>query len=155
MAFFVDSSAAVKYYVTEAGSTWVRQLVDGTALVFLAQITLAEVAAALGILQRLQRIGLRHRRELWERFDRDCTERYHLIPVVYDVVYSAALLCDRHPLKAYDAVQLAAGLALKGALDEQGTSMTFISSDDTLLTAARTEGLTVENPLRHAELDPS
>ncbi|MBI2370894.1 MAG: type II toxin-antitoxin system VapC family toxin [Deltaproteobacteria bacterium] len=153
MAFFVDSSAAVKYYVTEAGSTWVRQLVDGTALVFLAEITLAEVAAALSILQRLQRLGLRHRREIWERFDRDCTERYHLIPVPYNVVYSAALLCARHPLKAYDAVQLAAGLALRRGLDEQGALMTFVSSDDTLLTAAQAEGLTVENPLRHTALD--
>jgi hypothetical protein len=39
----------VKYYVTEPGSTWVRQLVDEEATVLVsAEITIAEVAAALG-----------------------------------------------------------------------------------------------------------
>jgi predicted nucleic acid-binding protein len=28
MAYFLDASALVKYYVTEPGSTWVRQRVD-------------------------------------------------------------------------------------------------------------------------------
>ena len=103
---FLDSSAGVKYYFAEPGSTWLRQLVDDGGLIFLAQITIPEVAAALGILERRKRIRRRHRRNLWERFVRDCTRKYHLIPIVYDVLYSAALLCAGHPLKAYDAVQL-------------------------------------------------
>lgn len=77
-----------------------------------------------------------------------------MVPVAYDVVRSAALLCDRHPLRAYDAVQLAAGLALKRGVEVQGTAMTFVSSDDTLLAAAQAEGVTVDNPLRHTEPDP-
>ena len=154
MAFFFDSSAGVKYYVTEPGTTWVRQLLEGPEAIFLAEISLAEVAAALGMLERLRRISRRHRLALWEQFDRDCTERYHLIPMVHHVIYSAALLCARHPLKAYDAVQLAAGLALKGVLEGQAARTILVSSDETLLTAAQDEGLTVDNPLWHTEVDP-
>lgn len=153
MAYFLDASALVKYYVTEPGSTWVRQRIDGEALIFLAEITMAEVAAALGILQRVGRITPRHRQDFWERFERDCVQRYDLTPVVYEVIYNAALLCARHPLKAYDAVQLAAGLALKRTLAEQDIPFVFVSGDDTLVTAAQTEGLTVDNPFWHTDLD--
>ena len=63
--YFLDSSAVVKYYVTEPGSTWTWQLVDSDELLFLAQITIPEVAAALGILERRKHISRRHRKNLW------------------------------------------------------------------------------------------
>lgn len=151
--YFLDSSAVVKYYVTEPGSTWIRQLVDSDDLLFLAQITIPEVAAALGILERRKQLRRRHRRNLWERFARDCTKRYRFVPVVYNVLYSAALLCASHPLKAYDAVQLAVGLALQRTLTPQDVALYFVSGDNTLLTAARAEGLAGENPFWHTDLD--
>lgn len=154
MILFLDSSAGVKYYVTEPGSTWVRRLVEQAELVCLAEITLVEVAAALGILERLRRLSARHRRQLWEQFDRDCTERFRLIPLVHDVLYRAALLCARHPLKAYDAVQLSAGLAVKRVLDPEHAVLTLVSSDRALLAAARAEGLPADDPLAHADVDP-
>ena len=153
MACFLDSSALVRYYVTEPGSTWVRQRVDEEEPILLAEISVAEVAAALGILQREGRITPHHRQDFWERFERDCVERYDLIPVVYEVIYAAALLCARHPLKAYDAVQLAAGLALRETLAEHDIPLVFVSGDDTLITAAEAEGLTVDNPFWHTDLD--
>ena len=151
MAYLLDASALVKYYVTEPGSTWVRQRIDEEQSILLAEITVAELAAALGILQRVGRITPRHRQNFWEKFERDCVEQYDLIPVVYDVIYAAALLCARHPLKAYDAVQLAAGLALKGTLAEQDIPLIFVSGDDTLITAAQAEGLTADNPFWHTD----
>ena len=151
MAYFLDASALVKYYVTEPGSTWVRQRMDEGQSILLAEITVAELAAALGILQRVGRITPRHRQDFWEKFERDCVEQYDLIPVVYDVIYAAALLCARHPLKAYDAVQLAAGLALKGTLAGQDIPLIFVSGDDTLITAAQAEGLTADNPFWHTD----
>jgi predicted nucleic acid-binding protein len=49
--YYLEPSALVKYYVTEPGSTWVRQVVDEEANVLVsAEITIAEVAAALGAL---------------------------------------------------------------------------------------------------------
>lgn len=153
MACYLDSSAVVKYYVTEPGSAWVRQRVDGEDAILLSEITIAEVAAALGILHRMGRIGARHRQDFWERFERDCAERYDLTPVVHEVIYSAAKLCDRHPLRAYDALQLAAGMALRPALAGQGNPLVFVSADESLVAAAQSEGLAVDNPFWHTDLD--
>ena len=72
MAFYLDSSAVIKYYVTEPGTVWVREKVDGDDAVLLSEITIAEVPAALGILLRMGRISQRHQRDFWERFERDC-----------------------------------------------------------------------------------
>jgi predicted nucleic acid-binding protein len=155
MACFLDSSALVKYYVTEPGSAWVRQQVDEETLVVLAEITIAEVAAALGILQRQNYISAEHRQQFWDRFERDCVDRYDLIPVGLDVIYAAAFLCAKHPLKAYDAVQLAAALTLKRILTEQDIPLVFVSGDTTLVVAAQTEELTVDNPFWHISQDSS
>lgn len=73
--------------------------------------------------------------------------------MVSRVIYSAASLCARHPLKAYDAVQLAAGLALQGTLTARHIRLSFVSRDDALLTAARAEGLSVDNPLWHTDVN--
>lgn len=56
-------------------------------------------------------------------------------------------------LKAYDAVQLAAGLALQGTLTARHIRLSFVSRDDALLTAARAEGLSVDNPLWHTDVN--
>jgi len=47
--YSLDASALVKRYADEPGSTWIRQITDAQAqhTILLAEITLAEVAAAL------------------------------------------------------------------------------------------------------------
>ncbi len=155
MIYFLDSSAVVKYYVTEPGSIWIRQQIDQADTILLAEITITEVGAALGILQRVGRITLRYRKNFWARFERDCVKQYTFTPVTYQVIYSAALLCARYPLKAYDAVQLAAGIALKDTLVKQNISLVFVSGDETMITTAQAEGLTVDNPFWHTDLDAS
>jgi predicted nucleic acid-binding protein len=52
--YFLDASAVVKRYADEAGSAWVRQITDPQAqnTILLAEITLAEVTAALAAKQR-------------------------------------------------------------------------------------------------------
>ncbi|MDO8691520.1 MAG: type II toxin-antitoxin system VapC family toxin, partial [Dehalococcoidia bacterium] len=153
MTCYFDSSALVKYYVTEPGSAWVRQQVDGEDDLVLAEITITEVAAALGMLHRMGRISPSQRLSFWERFERDCAERYNLTPVVHEVIWTAASLCSRYPLRAYDAVQLASGLALRAPLAGQGTPVVFVSADEALVSAARFERLAVDNPFWHTDMD--
>ncbi len=52
--YFLDASALVKRYITEAGSKWVSQLTDPAAnnTILIAEITMAEVAAALAAKHR-------------------------------------------------------------------------------------------------------
>ena len=61
---YFDASAVVKYYVTEPGSHWVRQLVQErdpqshqfSHVILVAEITRVEVAAALAVIERVGRI---------------------------------------------------------------------------------------------------
>ena len=62
---------------------------------------------------------------------------------------NAAQLTQRHPLKAYDAVQLAVALRQNRALALVERSLIFVSGDKTLLSAAQAEGLATDNPFDH------
>ncbi len=56
-------------------------------------------------------------------------------------------LLEHHPLRAYDAVQLAAGLIANDALLAAGLpSLTFLAADTRLLNAATVEGLGTDDP---------
>lgn len=152
--YFCDTSAIVKYYVTEPGSAWIWQLVNSGDPIFLVEITIAEVSAALSILHRTNRLRKPKQLQYWERFEKDCVQRYRLLSVSQRVIHAAALLCIDHPLKGYDAVQVAAALQLQQTL---GTDhpLTFIAGDKTVITAAHAEGLAVDNPFWHATRDDS
>jgi predicted nucleic acid-binding protein len=62
--YYFDTSAVVKYYVTEPGSTWARQLIEerdeeSTQVrhhICIAEITRVEVAAGLAVIERIGRI---------------------------------------------------------------------------------------------------
>jgi predicted nucleic acid-binding protein len=159
--YYLESSALVKYYVTEPGSTWVRQVVDAEENVLVsAEITIAEVAAALGVITRMGRISRHQRDAFWEQFTRDLLQRYEFLPTRRTIITRAAALCLKHPLRGFDAIHLASGLQLQETLEQQGAegdalSSTYVTSDDRLVTAAQTEGLTVENPFWHTDLDTS
>ena len=155
--YYFDASALVKYYIREPGSTWVRELADARLstsagrryAIFIADICVAEAAAAFAILHRTGRIG----RRLWgESFDRlmsDVGPRFALIGAQRDDFFAAAYLTQHHPLKAYDAIQLAVALRQQRTLAGYNLVACFVSGDARLLDAARAEDLAVENPFDH------
>ena len=154
--YYLEPSALVKYYVTEPGSTWVRVLVDtqDNALAT-AELTIAEVSAALAVIARTGRISRRQRNELWGKFKRDLLIRYEFLSTHRTTINRAAELCQGHPLRGFDAVHLASGLQLQETLaqQEEGAAIIFVTGDDALVTAAQAEGLTVDNPFWHTDLD--
>ncbi len=155
--YYFDASALVKYYVTEPGSTWVRRLVEdwdfGTAqwthTLFAAEITRVEVAAGLAVIERTGRIRKAQRDREYRRFVSQFVSRYTVIPLTTVDLEYAADLTQRHPLKAYDAVQLAVALRYAHILGAFGLPLTFVSGDTALLAAALAEGLPTENPFDH------
>lgn len=152
--YYLEPSALVKYYVTEPGSTWVRALVDTEDNVLVtAEITIAEVSAALAVIARVGRISRRQRDELWGKFKRDLLTRYEFLPTHRAIVNRAAELCQKHPLRGFDAVHLASGLQLQETLvqQEEGVPITYVSGDDPLVTAGQSEGLAVDNPFWHTD----
>lgn len=153
--YYLDASAVVKRYADELGSTWVRQITDSSAqqTILLAEITLAEVAAALVAKQRAPGgITQEQRDRILSRFLQDCAEHFVLLPVDRLVIDRAVELTQRHRLRGYDAVQLATALVTTETLQMQNLSAPlFVAADKDLLTAAAAERLSVENPLNHPE----
>jgi predicted nucleic acid-binding protein len=155
--YYFDASALVKHYVLEPGSTWVRTLIDrldpqtGKRIntVLIAEVSLVEVAAALAVAERTGRIHRRHRDHGYDRFLDDADRLYGLLPTLSEDFYMAAELTQRHPLKAYDAVQLAVALRSKQVPARYELALTFVSGDAQLLAAAEAEGLIVDNPFEH------
>jgi predicted nucleic acid-binding protein len=120
-----------------------------------AELTVAEVSAALAVIARTGRISCRQRNELWGKFKRDLLTRYEFLSTHRTTINRAAELCQEHPLRGFDAVHLASGLQLQETLaqQEEGGTITFVTGDDALATAAQAEGLTVDNPFWHTDLD--
>ena len=80
--YYLDSSALVKRYVNEPGSAWVRQITDlfSENTILLAEISLAEVAAALSAKSRATRgITQEQRDQALSFFLRDCDEHFILL----------------------------------------------------------------------------
>ena len=149
--YFFDASGAVKRYVAEQGHAWMLALCDPGAMntLLIAQATLVEAVAAFCRKARdpdlTLRIGLAERDALIAQFRRDTVRDYDVVVVDAAVYTRAADLCRAHPLRAYDAVQLAAALTARDALAIIGLEPTFVSADRQLLAAAAAEGLAVDD----------
>ena len=78
-------------------------------------------------------------------FQLDFARQYFIIEVSAPPVAQAASLARKHALRGYDAVQLAATLDSRARLP----SLTLLSADADLNTAASAEGLAVDDPNSH------
>ncbi len=152
--FFLDSSAIVKRYVAESGSTWVQALCDDRdSVIILGEITLAEVAAAFSRIVRERRVMPLERQEFLDLFLGDADEEYELAPIDRSIIDIAVDLTQRHPLRGYDAVQLATALNVNEELVElELPELVFVAADGVLLAAAEAEGLDARNPI-HQQTD--
>jgi len=158
--YFFDASAIVKRYIREPGSLWVREICeardedqDKVHIIAIAEISRVEVAAAFGILVRRNEIPKSLGKRAYEQFTDEIDQEYQPLRLTPGILRDAANLTQRHPLKAYDAVQLAVALDFNETVKQQDLSMIFVSGDDALLQAARAEGMATENPFDHRDLD--
>ena len=81
--------------------------------------------------------------ELLNRFEADLKTRFLRQSVSDPVLDLACVLIDRHPLRAYDALQVAGCLTLRSAAPEPPV---FVCADQHLLEVAETESLTWLDP---------
>jgi len=151
-AYFFDSSALVKGYVQETGSAWVSSILDADsgALVYLARITGVEVASALTRRGRGGSISPSRVAVALALFRQEFALRFDLIPITARLVQQAMELAERHALRGYDALQLAAALHAQRRLRrDREPTLTFVSADANLNAAAASEGLPVDDPNAH------
>ena len=124
MSVYVDASALVKRYVTEAGSADVVALTNGAAAVATALVTRVEVAA---VFARAVRVGVLDDvsgRRAQRRFSREWPD-FMRIPVTETLIALAETLAWAHGLRGYDAVQLASALNWQDALGQEIVLATF------------------------------
>jgi uncharacterized protein len=149
---FLDSSALVKRYVTEVGSAWVRSVSDSAAgnRCWIASLTRVEVLAALHRRVRTRILSLNRARRLEAIFQSELGILLQSIPVGGGVLTAAMRLVATHPLRAYDAVQLATALSLQSQNAALGLAAPlFICADQNLTRAATAEGLRTDDPNLH------
>ena len=148
-AYFFDSSATVKRYALETGSSWVFSIVRPSAghIIFVARITGAETVAALARKRKGKHLTAQEAGKAISRFRRHFARRYQKISVSDDIITAAMNYADQYELRGYDAVQLAAAIEIEKERKLLGAPpLIFVSADKDLNNAAHAEGLTVENP---------
>lgn len=159
--YYFDTSAIVKYFHREVGSTWVREIVlaqneqlEKLNRVYIGNITIAEAPAAFSILERNHQIDRSARDALYREFVNSIESQFLLAESDIASLYRAATLTQKYPLKGYDAVQLAIALDFYELSLTQDLDLIFVTSDTQLLRAAQAEGMSIENPHTHSNPSP-
>ena len=147
--YYFDTSALIKRYVQEKGTVWVTGITHRSAghNLNIVSLTGPEMIATFfrkvrgGMITRAQATRIAH------NFSVDWQQQYQVLIVNESVINLAMTIAERHALRGYDSVHLAAALELHQ--DRQAMklpSLIFVSADIEQLQAAQTEGLVVENP---------
>lgn len=142
-----DTSALVRRYDRhEPGAQRVRALCGRAAgnTLLIARVTPVEIASALNRKGRERVLDSAGRDRIWRLFQRHRREQYRVVAVTEVVYRTAERLLFAHPLRAYDALQLAAALVAADTLGELAPDFRFCTADRAQAAAAAAEGLAVE-----------
>ena len=135
---YIDTSAMVKRYVRESGRAAVQKLVAHHSLVSSVILPVELYSAFV----RRTREGTLATVALPRLFSRVGADRLHwtLVGTTAEVVNEAQSLVERHPLRALDALHVAAARVFQRQLN---LPLLFVSADQRQLAAAKREGLSV------------
>lgn len=136
MIGYFDTSALIPLVIEEPGSARAAVLWDESERVVTVRLAYPEARAALATARRLGRLSAGKYRtaragfeDLWRQFDR--------VEVTAGLAQRAGDLAERHALRGYDAVHLAAA---ETAADPD---LVFVAGNGSLCHAAATLGLAV------------
>jgi predicted nucleic acid-binding protein len=150
--YYADSSALVKRHIPEIGSAWFQALADRVAgnTITTARVSMAEAYSALNRRRREATLDTVDYARLVTDFHALCVTQYTLVELTAPIVERARLLLEHHPLRAYDAVHLAAALLVNEALVAAALpALTLLRADNRLLNAAQIERLATDHPNAH------
>ena len=143
MILFTDTSAIIKLYVEEKGTSAMTEKARSHRFA-LSALAYAEIHATLARRLRESLLTEDEHSKLTARLDRDW-EGILLIPVQPAILGLVPRVVKDHPLRGADAVHLASALALRAADLEP----VFVAADKQLLRASQAEGFEVFNPEEH------
>ncbi len=138
MITYIDTSSLLKLLIDEDGSDRVELIWDTADTLASVALIVVESRAALATARRGRRLSIsQHQRAVDEVTS--LIDEISSVEVTEDLLEHAAQLAEEESLRGYDAVHLAAALAVEA---------TVLSSADTdLCDAAERRGLHVSNPL--------
>ena len=148
-AYYLDTSALVKRYTREQGSAWVLRLMARQAGhdLYTVRLTGPETIAALMRKIRTGEVTAADAGRSRRAFRRHWQRRLLIVEVAEATAERAMDLAERHGLRGYDAVHLAAALVVAEARQPLGLpTLTFVSADAVQRQAAVAESLLVEDP---------
>ncbi len=152
MTFFLDTSALIKRYLSETGSSWMRELTDSAAghLFIASRLATIEISSAFARRLREGTVTKIEYTDHVNAFTEDCAMLYHLVELEDDTFNLARNLIERHPLRTLDAIQLASAIVANHLFVSLNLpALVFISADDRLLQIAQQENLETDNPAHH------
>ena len=143
---YLDTSALLKLYVSEEGTERVVSVAEEAAegRIVILDLTPVEARSAIRRREREGDIAATDADRVLKQIEHDCSMTFLMQPSTSAVIEEAARLIDRHPLRAYDALQLAGCLVASESMPEP---VTFVCADTRLCDAAASEGLTTLNPV--------
>lgn len=150
--YYFDSSALVKRYVAEVGTAWAQSLCAPSAghILYTVRLSGAEIVAALFRRVRTGTLSPADAQAAALQFKADFRADYQIVEVTEALVDRAMALAEKHGLRGYDSVQLAATLELQQVRAELSLSpLLFVSADNALNNIAIVEGLVADNPNNH------
>ena len=136
---FWDASAIVPLLVTEAHTRQVQALAAADPVMLVWWATEVECASALARLARDGMLDETAETRAFERL-RQIASGWHEVDPGDTVREAAVRLLRVHPLRAADALQLAAAFVLA---EGRPSTLEFVTLDDRLAVAARKEGFVV------------
>jgi uncharacterized protein len=139
LILYLDSSALVKRYVEEQGTSDVLDWMDDSELNGTVLVTRAEVAAAITRAVRMQYVSPENARQFLNIFHKEWNN-FTRLPITESLVARADALACEHNLRGYDAVHLASALNWQDLIDQPVTLVTY---DKELASAAQALGMAV------------
>ena len=146
-SYFLDASALAKLYVQETGTEKMLALATQaeTNLVILS-LSRVELRAAVQRRVRSRDLSKENASAALTAFNDHLGTVYIVQQVTEALIEKAQGLIDRHDLRAYDSIQLAACLTLP--MQDNEDRAIFTCADGRLVAAAKEEGWPVLNPVR-------
>jgi len=135
---YVDTSSLLKLLIDEDGSEQVGRLWDSADVVASVVLVVVEARAALAAAERGGRLTAAGHREAKAELA-VLVDELTIVGITDDLIVQAAELAESEALRGYDAVHLAAAVAVGADA--------LTSADSALCTAAERRGLHVANPL--------
>ena len=142
---YLDTSALIKLYIEEEGTERVVGATEdiGGVPVVVLDLTPLESRSAVRRREREGDISGLDAGRILRQIEEDVSSLFLVQPSTSAVIEEAARLIDRHPLRAYDALQLAGCLIVR---DDVPGPLTFVCADTRLCEAAGREGAVRPEP---------